>query len=96
LFSLPRGAKLYPRSKVVDYDAGNVLLAFTVNRDGTTKDVSVLCGKVADFEASAKQALEKCRFMPAVKEGVPVEAKESVLYDFALRTIEEPTRLRGK
>jgi TonB family protein len=95
-FCIKTVAAKYPRSKDGRYETADILLAFTIDRDGTTKDVSVLIGKAADFDGSAKQALEECRFRPATRNGIPAQSTGSVIYSFAFRPIELIQPLSGE
>ena len=82
---LAGGVAEYPQAISKDSETGDVLLAFTVTKEGGVAGVEVLRCEEPDFAASAIRAMAKSKFAPALKRGVAVECRGTVLYSFAFR-----------
>ena len=64
---------------------GSVELRFTVNRDGSVTDIDVIRARPEHtFEESAKQAVTRWRFEPAMRNGTAVDVRVQVQLDFKL------------
>lgn len=75
---------VYPfemRRKGVEAD---VVVEFTVDVDGRTKDAKVGAMPQKGFEQSALAAVEKARFKPAMKDGKPVAIRLRVTLFYRL------------
>jgi protein TonB len=64
---------------------GSVELRFTVTRDGRVTAIDVVRAQPQHlFEESAKQAVTRWRFEPAMRDGKPVDVRVQVQLDFKL------------
>jgi TonB family protein len=78
-------APKYPRSAERRSLSGWVDLVFTVDTDGTTKDIEVSNSEPGQtFDRAAKKAIEKWKFMPVFENGIVVEKRAGVRMMFAL------------
>lgn len=85
IIPLQRIAPQYPRKAAVDGISGFVRLEFTVNADGSVRDVRVVEGKPRGvFDAAAVTAAYKWRFKPKVVDGQAVAQKGTLQIDFNL------------
>ena len=82
---LAGGVAEYPHASCKNSETGDVLLAFTVTKDGRASEVEVLRCERPAFAASATLAMAGSKFAPALKRGVAVECRGTVLYSFAFR-----------
>ena len=64
---------------------GTVTLYAIIHTDGTVRDVRVLDGADERLDQFAKEALARCHFEPAVKDGVPVALEAVVAIPFRAR-----------
>jgi protein TonB len=64
---------------------GTVTLYAVIHSDGTVRDVRVLDGADERLDQFAKEALSRCHFEPAVKDGVPVALEAVVAIPFRAR-----------
>jgi protein TonB len=92
LASLAAGLKLvksvppdYPQSALAHGVAGSVLLSFTVDGRGETRDVQVLQSTPAGvFDRSAVSAVKRWRYAPVLVNGAAVEVPARTLVRFEL------------
>ncbi len=66
-------APIYPRRALERGLEGDVIVEFTVTRQGTVKDVLVVESTRALFNQAAIDAAEKFKYKPRVVNGVPIE-----------------------
>ncbi|MEO0421878.1 MAG: energy transducer TonB [Pseudomonadota bacterium] len=66
-------APVYPRRALERGLEGDVIVAFTVTRQGTVRDVSVVESTRPLFNQAAIAAAEKFKYKPRVVNGVPIE-----------------------
>lgn len=77
----------YPRAASRDHLEGSVEIAFTVSKDGTVKDASVIKAEPAGvFDEAALAAVRRWRYDPEFLDGVPVDAHKQTRLDFKLDT----------
>jgi len=69
---------VYPAALLHDRVEGVVVLHAIIHSDGTVGDVRVLEGFNDELDANARNALEQWRFLPGLRNGVPV-AVEAVI-----------------
>ncbi len=78
-------APKYPRTAERRRLSGWVDVIFTVNTDGTTKDVDVRDSEPGQtFDNAAIKAVEKWKFMPIFENGIVVEKRAGVRMMFAI------------
>ena len=65
--------------------SGEVVLEIVVRRDGSVGDVKLLKGLGAGLDDRAMQAVQQWRFVPALKQGTPVDVLVEVAVEFKLR-----------
>lgn len=65
--------------------AGDVVLEIVVRRDGSVGDVKVMQGLAGGLNDQAVQAVRQWRFVPARRQGVPVDVIVEVAVEFKLR-----------
>jgi len=70
---LVRIAPDYPAEAVAQGLEGQVLLEFTIARDGTTKDIRVIESSSPLFEEPSITALRRWRYVPQIADGRPIE-----------------------
>jgi TonB family protein len=70
-----RVAPQYPPRSLQRHENGAVVVRFTIDVDGTTKNIEVLESSARHFEQPAVEALSKWVFVPQVQGGVPVELR---------------------
>ena len=76
LVPLVRVAAYYPPRVLLRGESGDVTLRFTIDTDGTTKDIEVVESTSSDFERPAVKALSKWRYVPQTENGSPVEKRD--------------------
>ncbi len=78
-------APKYPRSAERRNQSGWVDVVFTVDVDGTTKDIEIRNSEPGDvFVGAAVRAVEKWEFEPVLDNGVPVERRANIRMMFAI------------
>jgi TonB family protein len=65
----------YPADLKVAGVEGKVLVSLVINPDGLVRELKVEQATNEVFAEAAKQALEKWKFKPAIKDGVPVNSQ---------------------
>lgn len=73
-----------PEAKQARY-GGTVHVSVKVGVDGRVHDVQILDSPGLGLDEKITEALEKWRFAPAVKDGVPVDEKATISLTFRLR-----------
>jgi TonB family protein len=73
--AISRARPNFPVSLRRSRQAGEVLLAFTVDKNGAVKDVVVVRSDHPDFNDPAIEAVMKWKFKPATAQGKPLETK---------------------
>ncbi len=97
-----KAADCYPAgSAMFDYEA-NLTMVVIVAADGTVKGVEVPAGTPAWLQASAACVAGKLQISPAIKNGVPVEARATLPINFLMHSesgapapVMTPPRLRS-
>ena len=75
----------YPKSALQNSVAGSVLLSFTVDTHGETRDVQVLQSTPAGvFDRAAVSAVKRWKYAPVLVSGAPVEVPVRTLVRFEL------------
>lgn len=75
----------YPSDERLAGHAGRVVVRVLIGTDGRVKDVQqVSAASPAFFEATRRRALEKWRFKPGTRDGVAVEAWQTMTVRFVL------------
>lgn len=75
----------YPSDERLAGHAGRVVVRVLIGTDGRVKDVQqVSAASPAFFEATRRRALEKWRFRPGTRDGVAVEAWQTMAVRFVL------------
>ncbi len=75
----------YPASAVRRRWEGSVVLAFEVRADGTCGDISVIeSSGHGILDEAAVRAVREWRFRPALRDGVPVPARQTIRFTFRL------------
>ena len=72
----------YPKSAKETKKGGEVLLQFTIDENGSPKDIVALTNLGFGLEAAAIEALKKCTFDPATKDGKPISVQVQAPYNF--------------
>jgi protein TonB len=65
---------------------GEVALTFIVGVDGKVASIESISSPHSSFNMEIRKALEEWKFKPALKKGVPVSSKMSIIMDFGLDT----------
>ena len=74
---------IYPGTLLRQEVEGKVRLSFLIGADGRVKSVKILSASHPRFAAAAeKQALKKWRFIPATRDGQPVEQWQTITVSF--------------
>ncbi len=74
---------IYPGTLLRQEIEGKVRLSFLIGTDGRVKSVKILSASHPRFAAAAeKQALRKWRFIPAMRDGQPVEQWQTITVSF--------------
>ena len=63
---------------------GEVILQSTIDENGTRKEIVALTNLGFGLEAAAIEALKKCTFDPATKDGKPISIQVQTPYKFTL------------
>jgi len=75
----------YPQDALQHQISGSVIVAFTVDTNGTTRDVSVVESKPAGvFDKAALNAVRHWRYAPAIFNGAPIAVPTRALVRFEL------------
>lgn len=74
----------YPKSAKEDGLEGKVLLTVTIDASGNSTSVKVLEGVRDDLDKAALKALKQSKWIPAQKDGMPVETTVVVPVQFRL------------
>ena len=75
----------YPQSALEHRVTGSVLLSYTVDAKGSTRDVQVLQSTPAGvFDHSAMTAVKRWKYAPVIVNGAPVEVPTRTLVRFEL------------
>jgi len=75
----------YPSAFLHDRIEGVVVLHAVIHSDGSVGDVHVLEGFNAQLDANACSALERWRFRPGLKNGVPIDVEAVIRVPFRVR-----------
>lgn len=93
----------YPEAAQAAGRQAAVLLALTINADGSTTDIEVVEPAGDGFDEAAVAAVSRFRFRPATQAGQPIPVRIQYRYAFTLKTVVEevvskaPTgRLEGR
>lgn len=70
---------------------GQVMVQFTIDTEGRTRDLKVLSSSPPGFEDAALEAIKTWRFVPARKDGAPNETVAKQQIDFGIEGISSPT-----
>ena len=74
----------YPKGAKEAKKGGTVVLQFTIDENGTSKDIVALTHFGFGLEAAAIEALKKSTFDPATKDGNPISKQVQIPYEFAI------------
>jgi TonB family protein len=82
----PHCAKpIWPAESLQARETGNTTLSFLIGPDGLVRASKILKSSGHDrLDEAAASALRNCRFKPAVKDGIPVEAWVAVQYRWTI------------
>lgn len=69
---------IYPYRAAVGLVQGAALITFVVEKDGSTSDVTIRRASHFAFGLAAREAVQKWKFAPARKDGVPVRTRMMV------------------
>jgi TonB family protein len=72
----------YPSELQRENVHGTVTLYAIIHSDGSVRDIRVLDGADDRLDQYAREALSRCRFEPAIKDGVPVALEAVVAIPF--------------
>jgi protein TonB len=72
----------YPESMIPSKLDGAVSVMVAVTKDGTTSDALVICSNHPEFSAAALLAVRAATFVPAKRDGQPVESVATLPIDF--------------
>jgi TonB family protein len=72
----------YPESMIASNLDGAVSVMVAVTSDGTTSDALVVCSNHPEFSAAALLAVKAATFVPATRDGQPVESVATLPVDF--------------
>jgi len=72
----------YPESMIASKLDGSVSVMVAVTKDGTTSDALVICSNHPEFSAAALLAVKAATFVPATRDGKPVESVATLPVDF--------------
>jgi TonB family protein len=75
----------YPSELQRENVHGTVTLYAIIHSDGSVRDIRVLDGADDRLDQYAREALARCRFEPAIKDGVPVALEAVVVIPFRPR-----------
>ena len=85
---------VYPENLAATKTPGGAILELIIGADGAVKSVKVLAASHPEFAASAQVAVPQWVFVPAKKDGVPVESRWRIAVAFALDGHEPDWRWR--
>lgn len=86
---------IYPKAALAKKLDGKVTLSFTVKKDSTISDITVVESPSKDLEKEALRLLNYYQWVPAVKEGKYVSTKWSVSFHFDSGKYDKICRERG-
>lgn len=72
----------YPESMIASKLDGAVALMVAVTKEGTTSDALVICSNHPEFSAAALAAVKAATFVPATRNGQPIESVATLPIDF--------------
>ena len=76
----------YPQADIAAGHEGTVTVSFRVNASGFVTDSTILRSSgYASMDEAARDALHRCRFAPALRNGQPVSSWQPVQYVWELR-----------
>ena len=76
---------VHPSTGFVNRREGEVQLAFTVDKDGTVKDVQVTKGMNQLYDEAAIKVLEKSpKWLPGIQDGKPIKVRYNIPIKFSL------------
>jgi protein TonB len=79
----------YPADKIRAGASGRVVVRVLVGADGRVKQVEFVSGESGSFfESTQRQAMNKWRFKPATKDGVPFEQWKTMSLRFEITNVE--------
>jgi len=79
------GKLVYPFEMQRAGIGGQVIVRFTVQKDGTIANASIVSSTHREFEDAALSAINNSKFRPAMKNGTPVESDGQMPIAFSLR-----------
>ena len=74
----------YPKAALKDGIEGKVLLSIVVDKAGKVKSVEISQGVRSDLDQAAVKAIKKTHWIPAQKDGKPVESSVVLPIQFKL------------
>ena len=77
----------YPSELQRENVHGTVTLYAIIHSDGSVRDIRVLDGADERLDRYAREALARCRFEPALKDGVPVALEAVIAIPFRPRKL---------
>lgn len=80
--ALSKADPAYPAALVRDRVEGNVVLYAVIHSDGHVGEVRVLEGLHETLDANARSAMQKWRFRPGTRNGVPVDVEAVIRIPF--------------
>ena len=87
-------AKLYPPEARRKKEEGNVFIVFTVRKDGSVAEASVMRSSgFADLDHVALEAVKTWRYRPATAGGQPIEVRWRTYVDFQLPDSTPPSNI---
>ena len=72
----------FPKTLFKRRVGGRAILAFTIARNGSVRDATVKEATQPEFGEAALAVIREWRFLPRVKNGVPVEAEATMPFEF--------------
>jgi len=78
-------APIYPISQVRERKSGSATIGFIIDTQGKTRDLRVIAADYPFFGSHAILAVQQWQFEPARKNGLPVEVREKVTFDYRIR-----------
>jgi TonB family protein len=76
---------VHPATGFVNRRAGEVQLAFTVDKDGTVIDVQVTKGMNQLYDEAAIKVLEQSpKWLPGIQDGIPIKVRYNIPIKFSL------------
>ena len=80
----------YPKSAKEAKKGGTVVLQFTIDKNGSPKDIVAITNLGFGLEAAAIEALKKSTFHPATKNGKSISNQVKIPYEFAIMDDNSP------